>query len=140
MNGTVLIVDDDEQVLELVSDVLERSDLDLQIETTASGYDACVHFGECEPDLVVLDLHMPGVDGAQALTSMRNASRRGARFLAVSGDPSRFEAMLKRGCDACLAKPFHNSDLIDQVATLLQLVPAPTNESTRTLTGVATEG
>ncbi len=117
----VLIVDDDETVLGLVADILRRSGMGLEIETTMSGYDACVRFGEHEPDLVILDLHMPGVDGVQALASMLNSRRRQARFLAISGHPERFEEVLKLGCTDCLAKPFHNDELLEKVNRLLEI-------------------
>ncbi len=126
----VLIVDDDEMVLGLVADILRRSGLGLEVETTMSGYDACVRFGEHEPDLVILDLHMPGVDGVQALASMLHARRRQARFLAISGHPERFEEVLGLGCTDCLAKPFHNDELLEKVNRLLEI-------ETPTLAGIA---
>ncbi len=126
----VMIVDDDEMVLGLVADILRRSGLGLEVETTTSGYDACVRFGEHEPDLVILDLHMPGVDGVQALGSMLHSRRRQARFLAISGHPERFEEVLELGCTDCLAKPFHNDDLVEKVTRLLEI-------ETPTVAGIA---
>lgn len=114
----VLVVDDDPQALELMVDVLGGSPLELRIETATSAYEACVRFGAAAPDLVVLDLHLPGGDSRRTLASMRD-ERPETRFLAVSGDPERFEAVRRLGCSACLSKPFHTRQLLELVGRLV---------------------
>ncbi|MDO9543205.1 MAG: ATP-binding protein, partial [Kiritimatiellia bacterium] len=51
----ILIVDDDEAVLKMMADILGQADQKIDVRSTASGYDACIHFGDWKPDLVVLD-------------------------------------------------------------------------------------
>lgn len=118
----VLIVDDEQSVLNVMVEQLEGSGLGLEIEHTTSGYEACIRFGEFEPDLVMLDIRMPEIDGREALTTMRKASGgRDVKFMATSAMPEFFDEMRRLGCDECLVKPFDLDELVQKVAQLLDL-------------------
>jgi signal transduction histidine kinase len=115
----LLVVDDDDAMLHLIESVLLSADLDAELLLTSSAYEACIKFASFDPHLVILDIHMPDMDGQEALRSMLGARQSLTKFLVVSGNPSRFGAMLEMGCDACLAKPFDNDALIDKVSRML---------------------
>ncbi len=116
----ILVVDDDEVVLNTISEQLKRGRADLEVRTARSGYDACIRFAEFAPDLVVLDVLMPGMDGGEVLASMRNSRNGpGARYLAISGDRVRLDEMLDLGCDDVLEKPFERSALLAKADALL---------------------
>lgn len=116
----VLALDDDPSVLAVIVEQLEGSGLDLEIESTTSGFEACIRFGEFEPDLVILDIRMPEIDGRDALSTMKRASGgRDVKFIVASAMPEYFDDVRQRGCDACLQKPFDLDELTDTVARLL---------------------
>lgn len=122
----VLAIDDNPSVLAVIVEQLEESGLGIEIESTTSGYDACIRFGEFEPDLVILDIHMPEIDGRDALSTMKRAAgARDVKFIVASAMPEYFEDMRRRGCDACLQKPFDLAELTDQVSRLLGAGAAP---------------
>ena len=121
----VLVIDDEEIVLRMISDALSHSRLPLKVQTTTSGYEGCIRFGEYEPDLVILDLVMPEIDGVQVLQSMLQNDRASlVKFLVVSGHPERKEEMLSLGCHDFLAKPFGVDTLLERVESLLAISPA----------------
>ncbi len=116
----VLALDDNPSVLAVIVEQLEGCGLELEVESTTSGYEACIRFGEFEPDLVVLDIRMPEIDGRDALSTMkRSAGGRDVKFVVASAMPELFEDMRRRGCDACLQKPFDLDELTETVRTLL---------------------
>jgi CheY-like chemotaxis protein len=118
----VLALDDDPSVLAVIVEQLESSGLDIEVESTTSGYEACIRFGEFEPDLVILDIRMPEIDGRDALSTMKRAcGTRDVKFIVASAMPEYFEDMRRRGCDACLQKPFDIDELTDKVSALLGL-------------------
>lgn len=118
----VLVVDDEISVLSVIVEQLEAADLDLEIESTTSGYEACIRFGEFEPDLVMLDIRMPEIDGRDALSTMKKACPgREVKFMVTSAMPEYFDEMRERGCDEFLVKPFDLDELVEKVARLLGL-------------------
>jgi len=116
----VLVIDDDLAVLKMMTDLLARIDEKIDIRSTTSGYEACIHFGNWKPDLVILDLHLPGMDGKKVYQSMSKDDKdRRMKFLAVSGYPDEIREIMKMGCDDCLGKPFDFKQFLDKVRNLL---------------------
>ena len=114
------MIDDDTPVLKMMTDLLDRIDRKIDIRSTTSGYEACIHFGNWNPDLVIFDLHLPGMDGKKVYQSMKKDDREHRmKFLAVSGYPDEIQEIMKMGCDDCLAKPFDFKQFIDKVQALL---------------------
>jgi CheY-like chemotaxis protein len=122
----VLALDDDPTVLAVIVEQLESCGHGLDVEWTTSGFEACVRFGEFEPDLVILDIRMPEIDGRDALSVMKRAAGpRDVKFIVASAMPEHFAEMRERGCDACLQKPFDLDELTGTVARLLDLDETP---------------
>jgi CheY-like chemotaxis protein len=118
--GRVLALDDDPSVLAVIVEQLDGSGLGLDIESTTSGYEACIRFGEFEPDLVILDIRMSEIDGRDVLSAMKRAAGgRDVKFIVASAMPEYFDEMRRRGCDACLLKPFDLDELTGHVSRLL---------------------
>ena len=114
----VLIVDDEPDQREILMRRLREIDPTWVLDEAGDGYEAGIKIGTIRPDLVVLDLMMPGVDGLSLCRSMR--------VLAVTGDPgeqARARA-LRAGADLCLAKPIDFARLRHEVLRLLGR-PAP---------------
>ena len=83
--GTVLVVDDDPDILEIVSLVLEGDGF--RVVTARGGAEALrlLDAGDEPPGLILLDLMMPGVDGGQVLATMRAQRRSTANVVVLSG-------------------------------------------------------
>jgi len=128
----VLIVDDDASILNLMVRVLHESGAGLDLKSTTSGYDACIHFGEWKPDLVVLDLHLPDIDGKRVYDSMtKRLPHRATKFLVVSGYRGDIDEIMKLGCDDSLCKPFDFDEFAMKVKRLLNLDSRPAPVSTK---------
>lgn len=122
----VLIVDDDDAILNLMVRVLHESGAGLDLKSTTSGYDACIHFGEWKPDLVVLDLHLSDIDGKRVFESMtKRQPRRAIKFLVVSGYRGDIDEMMKLGCDDFICKPFDFDEFVKKVRRLLNPAEPP---------------
>ena len=117
----ILVVDDDAMNLRLVVTVLEQAGHEvLSAEGGAEGIEAALAHA---PDLVLMDVQMPGVDGVSALRRLRadprTAPLKVAAFtgLAMKGDRER---LIKEGFDGYLEKPIRYKEFLASVAALLE--------------------
>ncbi len=117
----ILIVDDNELNLELAHDVLELSGF--EVETAASGMEGIAKARETRPDLVLMDLRMPGMSGLEAMHALRDdvATRHipvaALTASAMKGDQER---LLREGFNAYMQKPIDPSTFTDTVRSLLE--------------------
>jgi DNA-binding response OmpR family regulator len=117
----VLVVDDDELIRKTLKLHLETAGL--RVSLASNGVEAVASMERERPDIIILDLFMPEMDGFETLRRLNKFERR-ARILAVSGAGSKsgcsFLAMAaKLGADHVLNKPFTASELTAAVETLL---------------------
>jgi two-component system response regulator AtoC len=114
MSYSVLVVDDEELTLRTVSRGLRQEGF--EVFTAASGEDALKVFAEEKPDLTLLDIVLPGIDGVEALRRMKEANP-AAIILMMSAYHmvDRAVEAMKLGAYDYLIKPFH---LADMIATL----------------------
>ena len=117
--ANILLVDDDPLVRDFVHLALLRAGH--RIRQAQNGKEAVCRIAEAVPDLVILDLYMPDMDGFETLPHIRPS---GCRILAISGGGSRFNcdflSMAKKlGADDTLEKPFAALDLLAKVDALL---------------------
>lgn len=122
MNGRVLIVDDEPANAELLEGMLAQYP-DLMVKSINDSRLAEREFIEFEPDLVLLDLHMPEPDGLELLRRLRGA-RISLGYLPVivlSADGSRLarNSALGLGADDFLIKPFDHAEVLLRVRNLL---------------------
>ena len=116
---TVLVVDDDPTVREVVATYLRRDGLD--VVEAADGPSALAADAEAEPALVVLDLMLPGLDGLEVFRRLR--ARRGGVpvvMLTARGDEADRVLGLEVGADDYVAKPFSPRELVLRVQALLR--------------------
>ncbi|MCZ6688204.1 MAG: response regulator [Planctomycetota bacterium] len=119
----VLLVDDEIGVTDFLARAL-KSDTETQYEvfSTQSGYEACILVGERTPDLVVLDIKMPGIDGIEVTRRiLSNPARSSIQIIAVTGYPSEenVQAILEAGAKICLPKPLDVPRFLGVVHKLL---------------------
>jgi DNA-binding response OmpR family regulator len=106
-----LVVDDAADLRFLMREVLTRSGL--RVEEATSGVDALGRLGSDPPDVVILDVQMPDMDGWETLTAMRRQQGDGMGIIlcTVRSHPADAVRAYELGCDAFLAKPFDIREL-----------------------------
>ena len=117
---TILCVDDDPVSLKLARDVLQANGYETEEVTT--GEEAVARATELRPDLIVMDIRLPGIDGLEATSRLKNAaSTAGIPVLAVTAHamPEDEERILAAGCQAYLAKPLRFAELVSVVTGML---------------------
>ena len=115
---TILVVDDDPALAEMIGIVLAGEGY--QLEFCADGAAAVDRFHEVQPDLVLLDLMLPGKDGIQICTELRAESGVPIIMLTAKGDPTDIVVGLESGADDYVVKPFNPKELVARVRTRLR--------------------
>lgn len=118
----VLVVDDDPDIREIVRRRLLELDAGLRIEEASDGYDAGIQIGSLQPDLVIVDILMPRVDGFSLCRSIRaNPKTQEIKVLAITALPeeANIRRMYEAGADLCLVKPLDFRELGRAVRRLL---------------------
>jgi DNA-binding response OmpR family regulator len=130
----VLVVDDEPTIAEVVGRYLDRAGYG--VRTAADGPSALASAAQQRPDLVVLDLMLPGLDGLEVMRRLREADRgRETRarmaviLLTARGEESDRIVGLRLGADDYVVKPFSPAELVARVDAVLRRVdPPPVNE------------
>jgi DNA-binding response OmpR family regulator len=119
---SVLVVDDDPTVRELVGDILDLEGYDVHV--AADGHQALAAVAAQRPDCLILDLMMPGMSGFEVLTHLRSADG-GARLpvvmLTAAGEGEQSWNAWTVGVDYFLSKPFDTDQLLRCLEFLLPL-------------------
>lgn len=118
----LLIVDDDAEIVELMTDVLAR-DGRFEVRTASTGYDAGIMTQKFRPDLILLDYMLPDVNGnIVCKTIKQDPEFANTRIIIISGviNQTEIDDLLKAGAEAFIKKPFNITDLIERIAATLQ--------------------
>jgi CheY-like chemotaxis protein len=130
----VLLVEDNPHVAELITDGLDgaaRRDLAGRVafifDVVGDGQAALERLGEIDPDLIILDVYMPVMDGAAFLRFLRARARHAATpVIALSaGGPSARDAAMSAGADVFLDKPLRLNDVLAAAVRLLSFPDLP---------------
>jgi len=121
--GSVLVVDDEPTITEVVSRYLERAGYDTRV--AADGPEALELAGEGRPDLVVLDLMLPGMDGLEVMRRLREVDEMSVILLTAKGEASDRVIGLRLGADDYVVKPFSPAELVARVDAVLRRVHSP---------------
>ncbi|MGQ0527976.1 MAG: response regulator transcription factor [Alphaproteobacteria bacterium] len=114
----IALVDDDRNILTSVSMALQAEGL--KVKTYNDGEAALAAFAEAVPDLVVLDIKMPRMDGMEVLERLRERSGVPVIFLTSKDDEADELLGLRCGADDYITKPFSQKLLIERIRTLLR--------------------
>lgn len=126
----ILIVDDDENIAELISLYLAKECFDTM--TVHDGEEALVAFDTYTPNLILLDLMLPGIDGYQVCREIRTRSNTPIIMLSAKGEVFDKVLGLELGADDYIIKPFDSKELVARVKAVLrryQSVPKPETSS-----------
>src|SRR3990170_427146 len=116
--GRILVVDDEADVRSLLSRVLR--DAGYSVDTADDGGEALARLEANRPDLVLLDLMMPGVDGWGVLAELRKEpSPPPVVLVTASADPATFGRGVREGVAGYIAKPFRFRDLLSTCERVL---------------------
>src|SRR5215203_7422469 len=119
--GRVLVVEDDEEI----ADVLRRSlrHEGYEVRTSGDGVEALDVAAGFFPDLVVLDLGLPGMDGVEVCRRLRNDGDVPILMLTARAETEDRVTGLDSGADDYLAKPFERQELLARIRALLRRRP-----------------
>ncbi len=128
----ILIVDDDPAVCRMLQRAFRDYPHLLRVEALTSGIDALVAMGKNPPDLAILDVVMPVVDGAKLCASLKaNPATRGVKIVAITGKrlPEAKQRFIEDNSDAFLRKPLSIPELKAKAAELLGVTLTPVAEA-----------
>ncbi len=115
----ILVVDAEPEILRLVESVLGEK---YSIQTAASGVEALAIMARDEPDLIVLDLMMPNMDGFDVCRRIRRSSSTPVLVLSARNRPDDKVRALDLGADDFLTKPFNVEELLARIRAILRRV------------------
>jgi len=125
----ILIVDDDEELVELLVDVFER-DGRFDIKVANNGFDAGMLVKEFRPDLVVLDVMLPDINGKEVCQRVRSdESLESVKIICISGmvEQDKIQDLIDSGANDFMHKPFTVDRLLDRACELLEIERAVTS-------------
>ena len=114
----ILIVDDDENIAELISLYLTKECFDTKM--VYNGEDALRAFDTYQPNLILLDLMLPGIDGYQVCREVRTKSSTPIIMLSAKGEVFDKVLGLELGADDYIMKPFDSKELVARIRAVLR--------------------
>ncbi len=117
-SARVLVIDDDDDIRGLVVELLQRAGL--EVEQAGDGRAGLRAFHQSQPDLVLLDVSMPDLDGWQTLERIRDLSDVPVMMLTARGAELERVRGLQAGADDYMVKPFGRQELVARVQALLR--------------------
>ena len=121
MKKSILVIDDSKLILYALQRILENADKELEIHEADSGNKALDFLKKNKPDLIVLDLMMPGMSGNELFRRIKQDEKTKdipVLILTADTDALKWEKELKK-CDKFMIKPFDNDELVNEVKKLL---------------------
>ena len=123
----ILIVDDDTNISELISLYLEKECF--ETKCVENGTEALAAFKTFAPDLILLDLMLPGIDGYEVCREIRKTSSTPIIMLSAKGEVFDKVLGLELGADDYMIKPFDSKELVARVKAVLRRTFVPRSQS-----------
>ena len=118
--ATVLVIDDEPRIARLVRDYLDQAGF--RVVEAADGGEAVDAFRNHRPDLLIVDLGLPGIDGLDVIRQVRSSSDVPIIILSARSDETDRVVGLELGADDYVVKPFGPKELVARVRALLRRV------------------
>lgn len=115
---SILIVDDETQLLSYLKKLLGKYSGFVDVAVASNGFDAGIKVNKLKPNVILLDLMMPDLDGFSVCEQIKTSPMTSdIRVIAMTGFPSlaNIEKILSLGADACLSKPLDKEELLKQI-------------------------
>lgn len=119
----VLIVDDEPSVRKWIRDEIQEKHPDYEVQEAKDGFSAGELVGAWKPDVVILDLRMPGMDGFEVCSRIKaREDTRGAAVIAITAyhSPKAERQILECGARVCLEKPLQSEVLLEELEAALR--------------------
>jgi two-component system alkaline phosphatase synthesis response regulator PhoP len=123
MGSTILIVEDEIELVHVLRDYLERAGF--RVQTASNGPEAVSQFRHATPDLVLLDLNLPGMDGLDVARQMRRDSDVPIIMVTARVEETDRLIGLELGADDYVTKPFSPREVVARVRAVLRRAQAP---------------
>ncbi|MBI4473535.1 MAG: response regulator [Acidobacteria bacterium] len=117
----VLIVEDEEEIIEILKSYFQRQG-GYRITSASDGISALIEVGRAKPDLLILDILIPGVDGIEVCRRIKADGANKSAIIAISGQPDWEKRILQAGADAFMAKPLDLEKLLVEAKRLLRIL------------------
>ena len=130
MTKQLLVVDDDADLRELLCGYL--TDNGYQVRSVADGAAMWLEVHKQMPDLIILDVMLPGEDGLTLCRNLRSQSQVSVLMLTAKGDEMDRIIGLEMGADDYLPKPFHTRELLARIKSILRRVSETAEGSVKT--------
>jgi excisionase family DNA binding protein len=118
---SVLVVDDESEIVEMVKSFLQRQG-GYEVATASDGISALLEVGRVKPDLLILDIMIPGVDGMEVCRRIKADSTNKTIIIAVSGSAEHENDIIRAGADVFMAKPLDMEKLHFEAKRLLRVL------------------
>jgi len=129
----ILVVDDEPQIRQTLRTILESAGY--AVVTAESGEDAIRAFAQCRPDLILMDLLIPGMGGIEAVRQLRECSSVPIIVLSAVSDEDRKVQALELGADDYVTKPFNVKELTARIRAALRRAAGATSAAPVFTTG-----
>ncbi|HYR43265.1 MAG TPA: response regulator [Terriglobia bacterium] len=118
---SVLIVDDEDEIIKIVRTYFERQG-GYEVSSASDGITALIEVGRVKPDLLILDIMIPGVDGVEVCRRIKAGSANKTAIIAVSGMADSEKKILEAGADSFMSKPVDLDKLYSEAQRLLRVL------------------
>lgn len=125
----IMVVDDDQDLAEMLAIVLTGEGM--EVDLVSRGDQVMDVFRNSPPDLVLLDLMLPGLDGIEVCKLIRADSMVPIVMLTAKGDTTDVVKGLEAGADDYIVKPFQTNELLARIKARLRRVPTPATASSK---------
>jgi len=111
-----MIVEDSALMIAVISNFIKKEGKDIEIISAHSGEESVSMYKEQKPDLVFMDIKMPGMDGITALEHIRSLDPHAKVVMCTSlKEPEQETRAKKAGCAGYIMKPFSRQDIVDAI-------------------------
>ncbi len=117
----VLIVEDEDSIVKILKMFFERQNT-YEVHSASDGITALIDIGRSHPNLIILDILIPGVDGLEVCRRIKENPANQAAIIAMSGRPEIESKILQAGADCFLPKPLDLDRLLDESKRLLRIL------------------
>lgn len=117
-NKRVMIIDDDPDTVELLKQILRLADFD--VASARNGIEAPVIAEKVEPDVILLDMMMPEIDGKETFRNLRKVTRAPIIVVSALSSKEMIVDLLNLGTDDYITKPFHRDEIVARINAVLR--------------------
>lgn len=122
-NRRILIADDDEELVKGIHHLIISSYGEVEVENVYDGYEALIKTGDFKPDLLIIDIMMPKIDGLEVCRRIRASEsiNPGMKILSITGHSETYdrEMVMEAGADEYLLKPLDTAKLLELIEKLI---------------------